>query len=379
MTSDYLSPISKKLIDFKNKLPDDSLGNKIILYDTKKFNYNEIDIALIGIKEYRNSVEVKSNFIDLDKFRKEFYSLYYGDWNVNILDLGDLINGDDYNDTYFAFKVISDELLKQNVKLIVVGGGNDFAYPLYQSLSKIHSRLNISSIDNRFDFGKIEKEFNSNSYMSKIIMDKNNCLNHFCNIGFQTFLNSQEEMDLLNKLNFEFHRIGKINRDIQKVEPLLRDTHLLSIDFKSIKASELNFAHNFSNGFESDQICSISRYAGLSNSISAIGFFELLNSSISSSLLSQAIWYFIEGFCLRIEENPKSKSFNGYTYNVICEGTNLKFYNSELSQKWWVEFLDDKQASNNNEPLSCNKKDYIKACNEVLTDRLLLMLRRNFL
>ena len=379
MTSDYLSPISKKLIDFKNKLPDDSLGNKIILYDTKKFNYNEIDIALIGIKEYRNSVEVKSNFIDLDKFRKEFYSLYYGDWNVNILDLGDLINGDNYNDTYFAFKAISDELLKQNVKLIVVGGGNDFAYPLYQSLSKIHSRLNISSIDNRFDFGKIEKEFNSNSYMSKIIMDKNNCLNHFCNIGFQTFLNSQEEMDLLNKLNFEFHRIGKINRDIQKVEPLLRDTHFLSIDFKSIKASELNFAHNFSNGFESDQICSITRYAGLSNSISAIGFFELLNSSISSSLLSQAIWYFIEGFCLRIEENPKSKSFNGYTYNVICEGTNLKFYNSELSQKWWVEFLDDKQASNNNEPLSCNKKDYIKACNEVLTDRLLLMLRRNFL
>ena len=55
MTSDYLSPISKKLIDLKNKLPDDSLGNKIVLYDTKKFNYNEIDIALVGIKEYRNS------------------------------------------------------------------------------------------------------------------------------------------------------------------------------------------------------------------------------------------------------------------------------------------------------------------------------------
>ena len=51
--------------------------------------------------------------------------------------------------------------------------------------------------------------------MSKIILEKNNSLNHFCNIGYQTFLNSQEEMDLLNNLNFEFHRIGKINRDIQ--------------------------------------------------------------------------------------------------------------------------------------------------------------------
>ena len=378
MTSDYLSPISKKLIDFKNKLPNDSLGTKIELYDTKKFNYNKIDIAIIGIKEYRNSVEIKSNFIDLDEFRKEFYSLYYGDWNINILDLGDLINGDDYNDTYFAFKAISEELIKQNIKLIIVGGGNDFAYPLYQSLSKIHTSLNISSVDNRFDFGKIEKEFNSNSYMSKIIMDKNNCLNHFCNIGFQTFLNSQEEMDLLNKLNFEFHRIGKVNRDIQKVEPILRNTHLLSIDFKSIKASELNFVHNFPNGFKSDQICSICRYAGLSNSISAIGFFELLNSSISSSLLSQAIWYFLEGFCLRIEENPKSKRFNGYTYNVICEGTNLRFYNSELSQKWWVEFLDDKKDSHKNELIPCSKKDYLKACDELLSDRLLLLLRRNF-
>ena len=192
MTSDYLSPISKKLIDFKNKLPNDSLGNKITLYDIKKFDYSEIDIAIIGISEYRNSVEIKSNFIDLDEFRKEFYSLYYGDWNINILDLGDLINGDNYNDTYFAFKTVSEGLFKQNVKLIIVGGGNDFAYPLYQSLSKIHTSLNISSIDNRFDFGKIEKEFDSNSYMSKIIMDKNNCLNHFCNIGFQTFLNSHE-------------------------------------------------------------------------------------------------------------------------------------------------------------------------------------------
>ena len=247
MTSDYLSPISKKLIDFKNKLPNDSLGKKIILYNIKKFDYNKIDIAIIGIKEYRNSVEVKSNFIDLDEFRTELYSLYYGDWNVNILDLGDLINGDNYNDTYFAFKTISDELLRQNVKLIIVGGGNDFAFPLYQSLSKINSSLNISSVDNRFDFGKIDKDFNSNSYMSKIIFEKNNSLNHFCNIGYQTFLNSQEEMDLLNNLNFEFHRIGKINRDIQAVEPLLRETHLLSIDFKSIKASELNFAHNFPN------------------------------------------------------------------------------------------------------------------------------------
>ena len=50
-------------------------------------------------------------------------------------------------------------LLRQNVKLIVVGGGNDFAFPLYQSLSKIHSIINISAVDNRFDFGKIDSDY----------------------------------------------------------------------------------------------------------------------------------------------------------------------------------------------------------------------------
>ena len=64
---------------------------------------------------------------------------------------------------------------------------------------------------------------------------------------------------------------------------------------------------------------------------------------------------------------------------MLCEGTNLKFYNSELSQKWWVEFLDDKKVSSNNQIMSCSKKDYIKACNEVLSDHLLLILRRNLL
>jgi len=41
--------------------------------------------------------------------------------------------------------------------------------------------------------------------------------------------------------------------------------------------------------------------------------------------------------------------------------------------------LDDKQALNNNDLVPCSRKDYVKACDELLTDRLLLQLRRNLL
>ena len=198
-------------------------------------------------------------------------------------------------------------------------------------------------------------------------------------IGFQTFLNSQEEIDLINKFDFESHRLGKIISNIKKVEPIFRDTNFLSVDFKSLKSSELNFAHNFPNGFSSREMCSIFRYAGMSNKLSVLGLFEILNSKISGALLSQCLWYFIEGYSYRMFEDPKSKKFKGYSYNLITEETNLKFYNSELTQRWWVELLDENKKPITKDLYPCSESDYKKAVDEILSQRLLMLLRRNFI
>jgi len=379
MINGYLCPLSEDLIEFKSNLSRGTLGSNITLYNSEKTDYSSIDIAIVGLNEYRNSDEISDESLNLENFRREFYSLFYGNWSANILDLGDVISGKSFSDTYYAVNSIHQDLINQNIVVIFIGGGQDFTFPLYQSLSKKHNKVNISSVDNKFDFGKIKKQFSSSSYMSKIIMDKKNSLNHFCNLGYQTFLNSQEEIDLLNKFNFESHRLGEITENIKIVEPVLRETNLLTVDFKSIKSSELNFVHNYSNGFESSQFCSVLRYAGMSNSINSVGLFELLDSSISSALLSQSIWYFIEGYCLRIKEDPNSSNFKGYTYNVFCERTNLKFYNSELSQKWWVEFINEIETKNISSLLPCNKRDYLMACDGTFSDRLIMFLKRELI
>lgn len=379
MINGYLCPLSEDLIEFKSNLSRGTLGSNITLYNSEKTDYSSIDIAIVGLNEYRNSDEISDESLNLENFRREFYSLFYGNWSANILDLGDVISGKSFSDTYYAVNSIHQDLINQNIVVIFIGGGQDFTFPIFQSLSKKHNKVNISSVDNKFDFGKIKKQFSSSSYMSKIIMDKKNSLNHFCNLGYQTFLNSQEEIDLLNKFNFESHRLGEITENIKIVEPVLRETNLLTVDFKSIKSSELNFVHNYSNGFESSQFCSVLRYAGMSNSINSVGLFELLDSSISSALLSQSIWYFIEGYCLRIKEDPNSSNFKGYTYNVFCEGTNLKFYNSELSQKWWVEFINEIETKNISSLLPCNKRDYLMACDGTFSDRLIMFLKRELI
>ena len=59
MTSDYLSPLSDNVINLKAKLPEDSIGNKITLFDSNRSDYQDINIAILGINEYRNSTELK--------------------------------------------------------------------------------------------------------------------------------------------------------------------------------------------------------------------------------------------------------------------------------------------------------------------------------
>jgi arginase family enzyme len=380
MIAEYLLPVNNEIVDFKNKLSPLAIGKAITIYGDDQSSLKGFDIALIGLSESRKSSEVNKKYIDINSFRKEFYSLFCGDWNVNIIDMGDVINGEDISDTYFALKTINESLLEKNIISFFIGGTQDLTFPLYQAFAKKGDYVNLTSIDNKFDFGQIKKDFDSSSYMSKILMEKDNKLSHYCNLGFQTFLNSQEEIDLLEKLQFESHRLGKINKKIDLIEPSLRYTDLLSIDFRSVKASELNFIHNYPNGFESSEICSIARYAGMSDRISCVGVFEVFQNSISSALLAQAVWYFIEGFSLRIIEDPKSENFKGKSYHMDLENHQIKFYQSDISQKWWFELIEE----NNNKLIDvslypCGHEDYLEACNDDISDKLLLSLKRNLI
>ena len=58
----------------------------------------------------------------------------------------------------------------------------------------------MSCIDNKFDFGKQDGLVSAESYLSKIIVDEPNNLFNYSNIGYQTYFNSQEEIDLIEKL-----------------------------------------------------------------------------------------------------------------------------------------------------------------------------------
>ena len=143
MINGYLCPLSEDLIEFKSNLSRGTLGSNITLYNSEKTDYSSIDIAIVGLNEYRNSDEISDESLNLENFRREFYSLFYGNWSANILDLGDVISGKSYSDTYYAVNSIHQDLINQNIVVIFIGGGQDFTFPLYQSLSKKLNKENF--------------------------------------------------------------------------------------------------------------------------------------------------------------------------------------------------------------------------------------------
>ena len=372
---DFLVPVADKVLAHCELLPAQALGRNISKHSTNNGlpQLNNASVALIGVRESRNAFEKKPEKLDVSAIRIQLYKLLLGNWNSSIIDIGDVEEGETVEDTYFVVKEIVAGLLKENIVPIIIGATQDITYAVYRAFDGIKDRINLVAIDNRFDFGMDEELISSNSYMSRIITDKPNNLFNFSNIGYQSYNNAQEELDLMERLFFDSYRLGEVTADISSVEPLLRNAHAISMDARSIRASEVGFSDNFSpNGFTGREICAIARYAGISEEVMVFGVYEMENANQSSQLMAQIIWYFIEGFNFRIKESPHTKSNDFTKYIVPTETEQLVYYKSLLTERWWVEvpsLLTTHNKTNSPALLPCAEKDYLEACNQNIPER----------
>jgi formiminoglutamase len=374
----FLSPVDDLILSHTNLNSSLILGNKITIYSDSSSppELNNVDIAIIGVGEYRNSNNSLGENFSLSEVRKTFYNLFPGNWSLNIADLGDLKLGDSVSDTYLAFQTIVSELLKNNIIPVIIGGSQDITYANYRSYDFLKKTVNVVNIDSNFDLGDSSKPIKNNSYLGKIILDKPHNLFNYSTLGYQTYFNSQEEIDLMEKLYFEAYRLGELSKNIQYVEPILRDANIVTLDLKSVRSSEVSSKQKFSpNGFSGKEICAISRYAGISNKVSSFGIYEYLPSvedEATEMLIAQILWYFIEGVNCRIVDNNFHDTQDFQKYTVLIDDQELIFLKSLKSSRWWVEIPFLKNSNNKLEDhslLPCMHQDYIDASKGVIPER----------
>ena len=386
MNFNFLSPVSDSVLAHNELLSAQALGRKLKIHSAQYGipDLEGVNVAILGVLENRNDVNYIGEEFQLNEIRKSFYGLFPGSWNTTIADLGDINRGESVEDTYFALKEAITILVKKNIIPLILGGSQDLTYANYRAYDALIPMVNIVNVDAQFNLGDSSKPIKNNSFVGKIILDQPYNLFNYATIGYQTYFNSQEEIDLMDNLYFESYRLGAISNDVTIVEPVLRDANIVSIDLTSVKGSEVSLKQKYSpNGLDGKEICAIARYAGISNKVSSFGVYEYKPSKddeLTSMLVAQILWYFVEGVNYRVKDDDFSDDRNYQKYITLVESEELIFYKSNKTGRWWIEIPFLSEINNKlrrHTLLPCMHQDYLDACNNKVPDRWYKALQKN--
>jgi arginase family enzyme len=301
----YLQPISDELF---THFQSSQLGRSLNIHTSKKFpDLTNTKLVIIGVCEGRKSINNKGSEKAPDKIREYLYSLFKHSGISEIADLGNVQQGFEISDTYYALSNIVTFLIKKKIIPIIIGGGQDLTYANYTAYQNLEQTVNLVSIDSVFDMGLIEQPIDNKSYLGSIILHQPNYLFNYSNIGYQTYLVSPSSINMMNKLYFDSYRLGQIRDNIQESEPIIRHADMLSFDFSAIKHSDAP-ANEVPqpNGFYAEEACQMMRYAGMNDKLSSVGLYEINPSyderGKTSHLAAQMIWCFVDGFYNRKRE-----------------------------------------------------------------------------
>lgn len=372
MSYDFLDPVEAEVISFVNQLSVAQLGKKVVFHtDTDFPDLSQVKIALLGVYENRGNAQPIP--FDLVAFRKHFYAMYPGNWEFQWADLGNIQPGLELSDTYYAVTEIVSQLLKDGVYPIIIGGSQDLTYPIYRAFDIFEQMVNLVAIDYKLDIGKESSQITADSYMSGIVLTPPFNLLNFSNLGYQTYYNAQEEIDLVDKLYFDAYRLGEVSHQISMAEPVLRDADIVSVDLLSVKSSDSRSPlHFMPNGFTGKEICVLTRYAGISEKVRVFSIFNVSGQQEEAVLLSQMVWYFLEGYQYRRNEHPHLNPNTFLRFIVPVDDEELIFYKSTLTERWWMEVPNFHHLSNKgkrNALLPCSQEEYLKACDQEIPER----------
>ena len=338
------------------------------------------DLALFGVLDDRMAIGNPGCDKAADAIRAHLYALYQGEYKLRLADLGNIKAGETVADTYAAVKTVCGELIRSNIVPIIIGGGQDITYAQYLAYEKLEQKVEVSIVDSRFDIDQDHSEHapvNSRTYINRIILHEPDYLFNLNSLAYQTYFVSKESITMYDKLYFNAMRLGLIAGKVDHVEPIIRAADMVSIDIGAIRFSDApGNAHAPANGLFGDEACQICRYAGMSDKLTSIGFYEynptLDNRSQTAMLLTEMIWCFIDGFYNRKHDAPlvPKSAYITYRTSVHNDAYELVFVKSKKSDRWWMQvpYSGFKSVNERYHLVPCRYEDYQTAVGGEMPD-----------
>lgn len=374
--NDYFDPINVDLEASSYIDSKEQIFNCISIHTTehKIEKIEDANLAIFGIvsdsedqKEYSKQ--------GLLKIREYFYSLSRFNRQINIYDLGNFKQCKTINDHNAGLRDVILELIMLNIMPVIIGDVEYILYPKYTAYQRLDKKINLVNIDSKLRILE-DRDKEYKSALWKILIENNDSLFFFTNIGYQKhFVGSKVLKYLDDKLHFAY-RLGYIRSNIKEVEPVFRDADIIGLNIEAVRQSDAFGQQNGSpNGYYGEEICQLSRYAGMSPKLSSFGVYNYCPESDknfqTAHLIAQIIWYFIEGFINRMQEHPLENTTNYKKYIVKLDNfeNELVFYNSIKTNRWWLEVPYVNSSSHKQILISCTEEDYLDATNGDVPER----------
>ena len=371
--SHYFEPVDTAVVEYRSEEFRPMLGDSIEAYtpETAFPNWQQARIVLLGVREDRASVDGRGCAAAPDHIRHYLYRLAKPHADLRIADLGNIVAGAEVRDTYFAVIEALQQVLDRDCTVVLLGGSDDLMFPIYKAYEVLGRVINICSIDSRFNLEGGDN-INSNNYLQHIILQQPNYLFDYINLGYQTYFVGGEMVQLMDELKFSTLRLGEMQGNLERAEPMVRYSDVVAVDASAVRQSDAPAAADPSpHGLYGEQLCQLARYAGMSDKTTCFGLFEAVpardRDGQTAHMLAHAAWFFIEGFCYRQNDFPSrdKQSYKRFAVQMNDNGMEIAFYKSLKSDRWWMEVpcndSERRERYQRHTLIPCSYHDYQRA------------------
>jgi formiminoglutamase len=370
---DFLEPISLAIVSEDEGYIDGQIGKHILTEETEYFDVNNADVVLVGVVESRGNGRRDKENNAADIIRKQLYKLHYWHADIKIADIGNIKKGATLNDSYAAIKTVLEELYIRKKTVIIIGGSHDVTLAQYLAYKSTNQMLEASCVDAFINLNT-ESRNPADIFLMEMFTGEPNLLKHYNHIGFQSYFVHPRMLQTIDKLRFDCYRLGNVLDNIVEMEPVIRNSHMLSFDIAAIKYSDAPTNKNCPNGLTGIEACTLTRYAGMSENLNSIGFYGYNPSDdvneITATQIAQMCWYFIDGKHRKNQESALEDRDNFNEYHTAFAEVETIFLQSKRTNRWWMQMPDGKF-------IACSHNDYLVAGKNDFPERWLRVQERN--
>ncbi len=362
---DYLDPVHVQEISNDEGYTDGQVGSLIEVYDEQFPDLLNADLVLLGCREERGAHRSRNDHHGPDNIRREFYSLYSWHPDLRLADIGNIKSGASLSDTYAAVRQVLTELGNLGKTVIFLGGSHDLSLPQYQSFVSRKKLIEVTCVDALIDI-HTESALKSDHFLMEMLTEEPNFIHHYNHIAFQSYLVHPHMLETMDKLRFDCFRVGKVKEAIDEMEPVIRNSDMLSFDITAIANTYAPANRLSPNGLNGEEACALMRYAGLSPTMSSIGIFgyrpEQDRDNLTARQIAQMLWYILDGKHRgrRESELNEKESFNEF-HTAFAEVATT-FLQSKKTNRWWMQLPDQKY-------IACSYNDYLMASSNEIPER----------